>query len=181
MYFTRSSGIDLRRSGSGNIGATNVARTVGARAGLLTLAADILKGLGPTCVTRVVVADPSAATLVGIATVVGHVYPLFARFRGGKGVATAFGAFLVLAPLGALVSFVVFALGAATTRYVSVASLLAALTLPLASGVLGYGWGLTMAATATAFLVIVRHRDNLRRLRAGTEQPFRVAGSGPER
>lgn len=179
VLFTRSSGIDLRRIGSGNIGATNVARTVGARAGLLTLAADILKGFVPTYLARYVVGDSWEEALVGVGTVLGHVYPVFARFRGGKGVATAFGAFLALTPLAALASLVTFSIGAAATRYVSVASLIAALTLPVASGFLHYAPGLTLAAIVVAGIVVVRHRDNLHRLRAGTEESFRVAKSGP--
>jgi len=176
VLLTRASGVDLRASGSGNIGATNVARTVGARAGVLTLVADILKGLVPTYTARYICGgDLSAAAWVGVATVVGHVYPVFAGCRGGKGVATAFGAFLALTPVAALLSLVGFAAVAAVTRYVSVASLVAALILPVAGAIIDYGPALTRATVVVAALVVVRHRDNLQRLWAGTEHPFHVA------
>lgn len=174
LLVSRSSGVDLRQSGSGNIGATNVARTVGAGAGVLTLVADVLKGLAPTLAASLF--GGNSAT-VGLATVVGHVYPVFGGFRGGKGVATACGAFSVLAPLAMCVSFAGFAAVAVLTRYISAASLVAALTLPVACAAIGYDPGITAAATVTAALVVARHGDNIRRLWRGTEPPFRVAGT----
>lgn len=172
VLFARASGVDLRGSGSGNIGATNVARTVGARAGVLTLAADVLKGLLPAYAAQMAGAE---AAPVGLATVIGHVYPVFARFRGGKGAATAFGAFLALAPLAVLPALLGFVVVAASTRYVSAASLTAAFVLPVACALIGYGPNVTGAAVVAAVVVGVRHRDNLERLWAGTEPRFRVA------
>ena len=176
VWFARSAGVDVRRAGSGNIGATNVARTAGALAGLLTLICDVAKGFLPTLLADAVVADRWQAVAVGIAAVVGHVFPIFARFAGGKGVATAFGVFLHLAPGAAAVSAVVFALVAVLTRYVSLASMLAAAALPAVCAAIHHPPPIWLGAVLVGALVIARHRDNIRRLRAGSEPAFRLPG-----
>ncbi len=176
VWFARGAGVDVRRAGSGNIGATNVARTAGTVAGLLTLLCDVAKGFIPTLLAGALVADRWQAVAVGIAAVVGHVFPIFARFAGGKGVATAFGVFLQLAPGAAAVSAVVFALVGILTRYVSLASMLAAAALPFACAAMHHPPPIWLGAFLVGALVIARHRDNIRRLRNGSEPTFRLAG-----
>lgn len=165
LLLTRPLGLDPRRLGSGNIGATNVARVGGARLGALTLLGDAGKGVVATLVGRAL-GGPAAAAAAGLAAVVGHVFPVWLGFRGGKGVATAAGALLVLDPASALLALVVFALVLRALRWVSLASLAATWTAALAVWLHG---GPLVAVVAIACLVSVRHRDNVRRLRAGTE------------
>jgi acyl phosphate:glycerol-3-phosphate acyltransferase len=176
-WFGRRAGVDVRRRGSGNIGATNVARTVGAGAGLLTLVCDIAKGSVPTLLAGTFTPDQNwLAVLVGIAAVVGHVFPVFSRFAGGKGVATGFGVFVPLAPAAAMASLVAFLAVAFWTRYVSVAAMLAAATLPLACVALRYATPIWAGALVIAAIILVRHRANLSRLRKGLEPKFRLPG-----
>lgn len=173
VWLGRRAGVDVRRTGSGNIGATNVARTVGAGAGLLTLACDIGKGCVPTLLAETLTPDHWSAVLVGIAAVVGHVLPVFSRFAGGKGVATGFGVFMPLAPAAAAVSFVMFLAVALWTRYVSLAAMIAAATLPLACVALRYATPIWAGAFVVAAIIVARHRANLSRLRNGLEPRFR--------
>ena len=169
--------VDVREEGSGNIGATNVARTVGRSAGLATLAIDLAKGATP--VVMVGLLDPlsgedpthelRARAVAALAAVGGHVFPITLGFRGGKGVATTFGALLALAPAVAGCAAVLFAASVATTRFVSAASIVAAAGAPLASLMLDMPPIVTATSTALALLILVRHRDNVARLRSGTE------------
>ncbi len=174
VWVGRWVGVDVRRTGSGNIGATNVARTAGARAGLLTLLGDVAKGIVPAALARLLLADPWLLALTGVAAVFGHLVSVFLRFSGGKGVATAFGVFVVLTPPAAALSAVVFAAAAFWTRYASVASMLAALALPLLVVASGYAAPLAIGATIVAASVLLRHRDNLSRLRRGVEPQFQI-------
>jgi glycerol-3-phosphate acyltransferase PlsY len=167
-------GADIRTQGSGNIGATNVWRVHGRRLGLPAVALDTAKGFVPTLVATKV-AGHDAGALTGAAAMAGHWRPLFLGFRkGGKMVATAGGAFLGLAPivggLGAGVWLLTFGL----TRYASVASMLAAASLPLWSWVTGYPWPVTVFAGVAAAGVVVLHRANIRRLVRGEENRFRL-------
>jgi acyl phosphate:glycerol-3-phosphate acyltransferase len=164
---------DIRKVGSGNIGATNVWRTYGARYGVPVMLADTLKGFVPALVATHY-AGPLAGVLAGGAAMLGHWRPLFMGFaRGGKAVATCGGAFLAVAPvvggIGALVWVVTFVL----FRYASVASIVAALSLPAAAVLLEEPWPVIAFATLAALAVIVLHRPNIGRLRAGTETRFR--------
>jgi glycerol-3-phosphate acyltransferase PlsY len=168
---------DIRRHGSGNIGATNVARVAGPVLGLATLAADALKGWAPVVLASRLELPPSAAApyAAGLAllAILGHMFPAYTRGRGGgKGVATAAGGFFGLAPPAALIALGVFGLFAALTRRVSAGSLAAAAVLPIA--VFGVTGSATTGAGAViaAALIFVRHADNIRRLRAGTEPRF---------
>ena len=172
VWVGRWVGVDVRSSGSGNIGATNVARTAGGRAGLLTLLGDVGKGVIPATLARLLLGDPWLIALTGLAAVCGHLFSLFLRFSGGKGVATAFGVFIVLTPAAAALSAALFAVVGFSTRYVSVASMLAALALPVMAWVCGYPPPLVLAAAAVAAIIILRHRDNLSRLRRGEEPRF---------
>jgi acyl phosphate:glycerol-3-phosphate acyltransferase len=162
-------GVDIRRHGSGNIGMTNVLRAVGKGAAALTLVGDLAKGLIPVLLARVWLTPPWAIGLVGLAAVVGHVYPVFAGFQGGKGVATTLGVFIPLLPGPLLLAFVVWAACVAFRRQVSLGSLAAAAFLPLAAWVWGAPAPYTLCALIAAALIWHRHRDNIARLLAGTE------------
>jgi acyl phosphate:glycerol-3-phosphate acyltransferase len=162
-------GEDIRTQGSGNIGATNVWRAYGLRLGLLVAVLDVAKGFAPVLAATLVEGHVVGA-LTGAAAMLGHWRPLFLGFRrGGKVVATCGGAFLGLAPLvglaGALVWLAVFAL----TRYASVSSMVAALSLPLVAVLLDEPWPVLVFSVGAAVAVLVLHRTNLVRLRAGTE------------
>ncbi len=169
VWVGHSVGVDVRRAGSGNIGATNVARTAGRRAGLLTLLGDVAKGLVPTLLAWFTLDGPWAVALTGLAAVLGHLFSVFLRFSGGKGVATAFGALVVLTPVAALLSAALFVGIAFLTGYISLASMLGAAILPLAATVCGYPAPSLAVATVIAISIVVRHRDNLSRLRRGVE------------
>ena len=163
---------DIRRHGSGNIGGTNVWRADGWRLGLPVVVLDTLKGFAPALVGSLVVSD-LAAVLSGAGAMLGHWRPLFLRWqRGGKMVATCGGAFLGVAPVvggvGAAVWIAVFLL----FRYASIASMLAAVSLPIAAAVLGESWPVIIFAAAAAVAVVVLHRANIARLRRGTENRF---------
>lgn len=178
VVLTRLMGLDdVRTKGSGNIGATNVYRVAGKFAGVLTLLGDILKGLLPLLAVKGWL-DPTPVQLglAGVVAIVGHCYPVYLRFRGGKGVATALGIFLVLDPLALLGGGVVFLLAVALTRYISLGSVLAAIVVPLLSGWSGQPPPMIACAAAIGALIVWRHRGNLQRLRAGTENRF---GSTP--
>jgi glycerol-3-phosphate acyltransferase PlsY len=172
VWAARRAGVDVRRSGSGNIGATNVARTAGARSALVTLAGDMAKGGAPVWLSRHIVVDPWIAAAVGVAAIVGHMHSLFLGFSGGKGVATTCGVFLILNPIATLLSAAVFAVAAVTTRYVSVASLSAAVALAVACLFVGFQMPVGVAAWIAAGLVILHHRENFGRLRRGQEPTF---------
>jgi glycerol-3-phosphate acyltransferase PlsY len=179
VLVSRRRGVDPRDIGSGNIGATNVARAAGRTAGVVTLAGDAAKGLIPVLVaSRLGVTQP-ALTLVGLAAFLGHLYSCFLGFEGGKGVATALGVFLGLAPLGTAVLIAIFLLVLGVTRYVSLASMVATgISAPLLL-VLGYPRPTVVAALVVGVLVTLRHRDNIRRLRFRTEPRIGVPRSSP--
>ena len=164
-------GRDIRSEGSGNAGATNVLRSHGKALGLAVAALDIAKGAAAVLLVRQVTADPRYAAAAGFAAILGHVFPIFYGFRGGKGVATAVGAFLVLAPLATLVCAGTFVAVVALTRYVSLGSMIAIVVLPpIAGGIFHAPVAAVAAAAGTAILVILKHRENLKRLAAGTER-----------
>jgi glycerol-3-phosphate acyltransferase PlsY len=166
-------GEDIRTAGSGNIGATNVWRTYGARLGVPVMALDVAKGLVPALLATIFV-DHLAGVVAGGAAMLGHWRPLFMRFRrGGKVVATCGGAFLGVAPLVGGIGLAVWILVFSVFRYASVASIIAALSLPAASVALGEPWPVDVFAGIAALAVLVLHRANIARLRAGTETRFR--------
>lgn len=163
-------GIDIRMVGSGNAGGTNVLRTAGKPLALTVAALDILKGVAAVFLMRTVTYDPRWLGAAAVAAILGHVFPLFFRFRGGKGVATAVGSFAVLSPWAVLVIVGIFVLVVAATRYVSLGSVTAACLLPLTMGLLFHApEGEVVAALATAILLVVSHRANIRRLLSGKE------------
>ncbi len=164
VLLSRRRGVDPRDVGSGNIGATNVARAAGPAAGALTLLGDTLKGAVPVLIARRLGVPQPALAAVALAAFLGHLYSCFLGFDGGKGVATGLGILLALAPLGATIGVGVFIGALAIARYVSVASLVAAATM-------------TPVLLVTSALIAFRHRDNIRRLRFGTEPRLGVARS----
>jgi glycerol-3-phosphate acyltransferase PlsY len=171
LLVRRATGKDIRTEGSGNAGATNVLRSHGKGLALAVAALDVGKGAAAVLLVRLATADPRYAAAAGFAAVLGHVFPIFYGFRGGKGVATAVGAFLVLAPLATLVCVAVFVAVVALTRYVSVGSMIAIVLLPPVAGALFHASPPTVAAAAaTAVLVVLKHRENLKRLVARTER-----------
>jgi acyl phosphate:glycerol-3-phosphate acyltransferase len=165
----RSRGVDVRRVGSGNVGATNVMRSVGRGAGLVAFALDFVKGAAATLLAQRVDPQGPLPAMAAAAAVVGHMYPLWLRFRGGKGVATGAGAFLPLAPLAIAAALVAFAVALAITRYVSVGSLVGCATLAALSYATRGPSPVAVAATVTALLVGWKHRANLARIAQGTE------------
>jgi glycerol-3-phosphate acyltransferase PlsY len=167
-------GTDIRTEGSGNAGATNVLRAHGKGLALAVALLDVAKGAGAVFLVRLVTADPSYAAAAGFAAILGHVFPIFSGFRGGKGVATAVGAFLALAPLAMAACLAVFIAVVAATRYVSVGSMIAVVLLPPAAKLLSHASGpVILAAAATAVLVVVKHVENLKRLTRGEERKLR--------
>jgi len=161
--------LDLRSVGSGNIGATNVARSVGAWAGVLTLGLDVGKGVAAVWGAGRLLGQPGAAIVAGMAAIAGHVFPVYLAFKGGKGVATGLGVFLVLEPVATFCSGGVFLVAVMLTRRVSAGSILAAACLPLFLLLRGTALELTLAGLLSSSLIIYRHSDNIRRLLAGTE------------
>ena len=162
-------GGDIRRAGSGSIGATNVLRTLGKGPAVATMLGDILKGFAAASVAHAADASPAWAAAGAVLAIVGNCWPVFLRFRGGKGVATGFGAFLALAPWAPGPAALVWIIVVATFRYVSLGSVMACLCLPLGVAVLGYPWTYTAAAMAAAIIIIYRHRENIERLLSGSE------------
>jgi len=167
-------GLDIRRLGSGNIGATNVWRVLGRRYGVPVVLLDVAKGFVPTLLATIFVGHLAGA-LTGGAAMLGHARPLFLRFaKGGKAVATCGGAFWGLAPIVAAVGLAVWIVVFLALRYASVASILAALSLPIVAVAIGEPWPVTAFGSAAALAVLVLHRANLKRLRAGTENRFEL-------
>jgi glycerol-3-phosphate acyltransferase PlsY len=164
-------GVDVRHEGSGNAGATNVLRTSGRRLATLTMLLDIGKGALAVLLMQAVTYDPRWLAAAASLAVLGHVFPVWFGFRGGKGVATAIGGFSVLCPLAVLAVAAVFVAVVAATRYVSLGSITAACLLPLAMRVLFHAPDPEVAAaSAVTILLIVSHRANIRRLLEGTER-----------
>ena len=162
---------DVRRVGSGNVGATNVLRSAGRAAGLLAFLLDAGKGAAATLLAaRLAPSDAALPALAALLAVVGHMYPVWLRFQGGKGVATGLGAFAPLAPLAALAAVAGFAAVAWATRYVSLGSVAGALALVLLAWLLGGSAPVVGSALVAAGLIVFRHRSNLRRVLGGTER-----------
>lgn len=180
LLIGKLNGLDIRDHGSGNIGATNVWRVCGSRWGFTCFLLDALKGYGPVTAVRLLVVPQAehaelVLVLAAFATVAGHVWSPFLKFKGGKGIATSAGALLAAAPLpvvGALVVWLVVFLG---SRYVSLASICAAVALPIIALLLNhwredvYGLPIMVLLTLLCLVAVIRHRSNIKRLLAGTE------------
>lgn len=172
LLATRIRGIDLRRVGSGNVGATNVYRSAGLAFALLVMTLDMAKGAGSVLLVARDASGGAAPVAAGVAAVIGHVYPVWLRFRGGKGVATAAGVFAVLAPFATLLAASVFLVTVWITRYVSLGSVVASAALPTLAWIANAPLPVVVGGTIAALLIIERHRGNLTRLQAGTERRF---------
>lgn len=176
-------GADVRVSGSGNIGATNVLRTAGRAAGVATLMLDIGKGcLAVWLAERVTGGNIHWMSAAALAVMAGHAFPVFLRFRGGKAVASFIGAFLYLTPIPLVAVLVVWVAAVAYTRYVSLGSILAAGTFPLAVWLIARPpLSVVMAAIVSGGFIVYRHRENIRRIHAGTEHVFSFRGGKARR
>ena len=180
----RIAGIDIRKAGSGNVGATNVVRVLGKRYGYPVFALDVLKGFGAVKISMLMFgqhmewSSPEiSGMLAATSSVLGHVFPCWLKFEGGKGVATAAGALLALTPIATLIGVAVWIIVFSLTRYVSLASIVATVALPIIILVIGSRDGhsgrlLVYSSVCVAALVIWRHRSNLSRLVRGTEPRF---------
>jgi acyl phosphate:glycerol-3-phosphate acyltransferase len=175
FLLARRAGIDVRIAGSGNVGAANVLRTTGKWRGIAVMALDVAKGAAAVLLVNPAPGGAPLAALAGAAAVVGHIYPVWLRFHGGKGVAVAAGVFGILSPIPTAVAAVLFLLTVWLTRYVSVGSIAATLALPPVAWWAGAPRAVVTAAAGTGALILFRHRANVRRLRSGTERKVGVA------
>jgi acyl phosphate:glycerol-3-phosphate acyltransferase len=170
FLLARRAGIDVRVAGSGNVGAANVLRTSGTPLGVAVMTLDMAKGAGAVFFAYLGAGTVASMAAAGAAAIVGHVYPVWLRFHGGKGVAVAAGVFGVLAPLAAAMAGVVFLATVWTTRLVSLGSVAATVTLPSAAWLVGSPPAVVIAAAGGAALILFRHRANLGRIVRGTER-----------
>lgn len=173
----RLHGIDIRQQGSGNTGATNVWRVLGKRVGIPVLLLDIGKGLVPALI-GLQIAGAGTAIVAGAAAVAGHTFPILLGFSGGKGVATSAGVVLAVTPVHGIVLVLVFAIVLWLFRYVSLASMVVAALYPLTCLATGEPWPVIVFGAVAALGIVVRHRANIGRLRAGTESQTRSFGRG---
>lgn len=164
--------VDPRQKGSRNIGATNVMRTAGKALGMMTLLGDMLKGLLPVIIAVLLVQEQVWVAGAGLAALLGHCFPVYLRFKGGKGVATALGIFLPLAPLAIVFDIAVFAAGVGISRMVSVGSMAAAAALPILVWLWGYPAPHIVLGICVGVLIIYRHQENIKRLLTGNENRF---------
>ena len=166
----RRRGIDVRVAGSGNVGAANVLRTTGPWRGVIVMGLDMSKGLAAVAIGNLLAGGTALIALTGAAAIVGHIYPVWLRFHGGKGVAVAAGVFTMLSPGATAAAAALFLVTAWTTRYVSLASIAATVALPPAAWLLGSPLSVVLVAAGAAVLILFRHRTNWHRLRMGTER-----------
>lgn len=173
----RLAGVDLRTVGSGNLGATNVFRTLGRSAGIAVMALDISKGTAAVLIARALTPDPWPLAAAALA-ILGHVFPVWTRFKGGKGVAVAAGTLIGLAPvtIGVLVGLWLVVM--LTTRYVSLASIVCALVATPLTALIGVPWPSVVFVGLVALLVLVRHRENIVRLLRGKENRISLGRKG---
>ncbi len=170
FMLARRHGIDLRRVGSGNVGASNVLRTSGVRNAIAAMCLDGAKGFTAVVVAQRLTVGDATAVAAGVASIIGHIYPVWLGFRGGKGVATAMGVFAVLAPVALGIASSAFVLAVWLTRYVSVGSLAGAVTLAVVAAASDVPTAVAVGAVVSALVIVHRHRANLARLLAGTER-----------
>jgi len=173
----RLKGIDVRTVGSGNVGATNVMRSAGRAAGLSAFVLDFAKGSAATWLA-LRLAGPDVAAAAAVVAVLGHMFPVWLSFKGGKGVATGAGAFLPIIPIPAIAGLLTFAVVAGLTRYASIGSMAGASALPIVAVLMRAPGAYVAAATAAAVLIIAKHRANLARIAAGTERRMGSRASG---
>jgi glycerol-3-phosphate acyltransferase PlsY len=170
----RWGGKDLRHVGSGNLGAANVLRASGVSVGVLVALLDVAKGTASVWLAERVSPSGGTQAAAGLAAIVGHVYPLWLGFRGGKGVATACGVFAMLTPMAVAPSLAVFLTAVWVTKYISVGSVLASAALPPIAYLSGSSAPVVAAAAGASLLIVFRHRSNLARVRTGIERRIGV-------
>jgi glycerol-3-phosphate acyltransferase PlsY len=170
LILSRRWGADLRRVGSGNLGAANVMRASGVSAGVLVAALDMAKGAVSVWIAARVSDGAELPAAAGLAAILGHIYPIWLRFRGGKGVATACGVFSMLTPLAVPPALALFAVTVWFTKYISLGSVLASMALPPLAYALGSPAPAVIAAGAAAAIIVFRHRSNVLRVWLGTER-----------
>lgn len=178
LLLGRLVGADVRLEGSGNIGATNVGRVLGKKMGILTLLCDVAKGFLPVWGVALLLPETAAyrdliVVSSGLATVLGHMFPLYLKFKGGKGVATALGVFLFFSPGSILISLFVFVAAVTVSGYVSVGSLVASALIPLWLWLLGESPQVLVVALAIVLLIWIKHGSNIGRLRRGEEKGWK--------
>jgi glycerol-3-phosphate acyltransferase PlsY len=166
----RWTGLDIRQAGSGNVGAANVLRTSGVAAGIVVMLLDVAKGAGSVLVAQRLSPGDAAPAAAGLAAIVGHIYPVWLRFRGGKGVATACGVFSVLTPAALGPAVALFVATVWFSRYVSLGSVVASVALGPAAYAMHAPAAFVASAAAAALVIVFRHRSNLARLAGGTER-----------
>lgn len=164
--------IDIRDKGSGNIGATNVYRTLGKTLGVLTLLGDALKGMIPVIIAIWILKSEVWIGLTALSAFIGHIYPVFLKFKGGKGIATALGVFVIIVPWAILLAFFVFAGILYKWRYVSLSSMISAASLPIWIILLSYSNIYFFFSIIVASLVVYRHKENIQRLIRNEESRF---------
>jgi glycerol-3-phosphate acyltransferase PlsY len=173
LLIAKTKGVDIRKQGSGNIGATNVLRCLGKPLGITCFALDALKGFLPAKLFPILgLVDPTFGILFGAAAILGHNFPVFLKFKGGKGVATSAGMLLGVAPLAVVIGVLTWVIVFYTSGYVSLGSIIAALVVVATGWTAGYGPVIATALTLLGALTIWRHRENIKRLTVGTENKF---------
>ena len=170
LILARRRGLDLRNVGSGNIGAANVMRASGVTAGVLVAVLDMAKGAASVWLAARMSDSADLPAAAGLAAIVGHIYPIWLRFRGGKGVATACGVFSILTPLSVPLALAIFTAVVWLTRYISLGSVLASVALPPIAYALGSPAPAVITAGAASAIIVFRHRSNVLRLWTGTER-----------
>lgn len=177
LLIAKTRGVNIREHGSGNIGATNVFRVIGKGWGIFTFTLDALKGFIPAFIfPRLISVDPEWGVLFGILAILGHTFPIYLKFKGGKGVATSAGMLLGVAPLAVGIGFISWMVCMVLSRYVSLSSIIAAIVVAVAVWIQDKGLVINIALTNLALLVIWLHRANLKRLLNGTENRFGKKG-----
>ena len=183
LLYGRLAGIDVRQQGSGNIGATNVNRLLGKKLGIMTLVSDLLKGLLPMLIATQILGSREDAhlwiMLTGMGAFVGHCWPIYLKFRGGKGVATALGVFLYLAPPQTLIAIALFITTVRLGGYVSLGSMSAAISLPIMIWISNGADDLLFVSGTIALLIVLKHQENIRHLLQGKEKSWKKSGNGP--
>ncbi len=169
LLVAKIKGVDIRTKGSGNIGATNVMRTVGKKEALITLAGDILKGVVPVFVAWKLFPDTIRVGIVGLAAIAGHDFSIFLKFRGGKGVATSLGVLLAYSPEAALITLVVWVAVFLITKISSLSAILAFVLLPLNTFLIDNSEGKFLISLIITTLIVIKHKDNIKRLISGEE------------
>lgn len=174
-HIAKAKGVDLRSTGSGNVGATNVGRALGAKYAVLVFILDMFKGLFPIFLARAYFGIESwTLSVVGVASVLGHVLPIFHSFKGGKGVATAFGVLLGISPLVAFICLGVWGMVFKLKGYVSLASLISCALAPFLLLIFSYPLNVLFMSFVIVFLIFCKHRDNIIRLIEGKEHSFKI-------